>query len=95
MTELSQKYGTRYLCYDCGTSFFDLNREKAICPRCGADQANRPKVEDRVAARPLKKETVRPKPEVDFVDETEDAFIEDVGEELGDVMFDDADEPEE
>ena len=36
------KLGNRYTCYECGTKFYDLNREAAICPECNADQANAP-----------------------------------------------------
>lgn len=34
--------GSRYTCFECGTKFYDLGRESAICPECGADQANAP-----------------------------------------------------
>ena len=36
------KLGNRYTCYECGTKFYDLNREAAICPECNADQASAP-----------------------------------------------------
>ncbi len=34
--------GTRYTCFTCGTKFYDLNRPEALCPECGADQAEAP-----------------------------------------------------
>lgn len=34
--------GSRYTCFECGTKFYDLGREVAICPECEADQANAP-----------------------------------------------------
>ena len=34
--------GNRYTCYSCGQKFYDLNRPKAICPSCDADQVNAP-----------------------------------------------------
>lgn len=34
--------GTRYTCFTCGTKFYDLNRPDALCPECGADQAEAP-----------------------------------------------------
>ena len=34
--------GKRYSCFECGAKFYDLNKEQAICPSCGADQANDP-----------------------------------------------------
>ena len=36
------KLGTRYTCFQCGTKFYDLNRPVAVCPECGADQAEAP-----------------------------------------------------
>ena len=36
------KLGSRYVCYECGTKFYDLNRPKATCPECSADQADAP-----------------------------------------------------
>lgn len=43
MVDMS-KYGTKHTCFACGGKFYDLNRAVAICPKCGADQANAPKV---------------------------------------------------
>lgn len=36
------KLGTRYKCFKCGVKFYDLKREVATCPECGADQAEAP-----------------------------------------------------
>lgn len=36
------KLGSRYTCFQCGTKFYDLNREPALCPECSADQAEAP-----------------------------------------------------
>jgi hypothetical protein len=36
------KLGTRYVCFQCGTKFYDLNRADALCPECGANQAEAP-----------------------------------------------------
>lgn len=41
--------GLKYTCSACAVRFFDLNREPAVCPRCGTEQA-KPKV--RVFAPP-------------------------------------------
>ena len=35
-------FGRRWVCFECDTAFFDLKKEKAICPKCSADQANNP-----------------------------------------------------
>ncbi|MDH4183143.1 MAG: FYDLN acid domain-containing protein [Nitrospinota bacterium] len=37
------KYGLRYSCFQCGTKFFDMNKPKPLCPKCGADQKKAPK----------------------------------------------------
>lgn len=33
--------GTRYKCYKCETSFYDLQRPRPVCPSCGEDQNNK------------------------------------------------------
>jgi hypothetical protein len=35
------KWGKKYTCFKCDCKFYDLNRPKAICPKCKADQADR------------------------------------------------------
>lgn len=30
------KWGTKRFCDDCGTRFYDLNRQPVTCPKCGA-----------------------------------------------------------
>ncbi|MBT3219008.1 MAG: TIGR02300 family protein [Proteobacteria bacterium] len=34
--------GNRYLCFKCGTKFYDLNRPVPLCPECEADQREAP-----------------------------------------------------
>ncbi|MEE8581798.1 MAG: FYDLN acid domain-containing protein [Myxococcota bacterium] len=34
--------GTKYECFACSAKFYDLNRPEPICPKCGADQRQRP-----------------------------------------------------
>lgn len=43
MADLS-KYGAKFTCFSCGCKFYDLNRPTAVCPKCGSDQANAPKI---------------------------------------------------
>jgi hypothetical protein len=35
----ASKFGLKHTCYKCGCKFYDLNRPRVICPKCGADQA--------------------------------------------------------
>ena len=32
--------GTKQKCQNCGTKFFDLNKDPVICPKCGTTQAS-------------------------------------------------------
>ncbi len=36
------KLGTKYLCYQCGTKFYDLGRPEPLCPNCKSNQKNAP-----------------------------------------------------
>ena len=59
---LISKYGKRFSCFKCGCLFYDMNREKAICPRCGTDQEEAPDLEVKAPARPRKKQAPAKKP---------------------------------
>jgi hypothetical protein len=39
------KLGTKWTCYDCSAKFYDLNAPVPLCPKCGADQRTKPKVQ--------------------------------------------------
>jgi hypothetical protein len=39
---LQSKRGTKWSCYSCGVKFYDLNQPEPLCPRCGADQREKP-----------------------------------------------------
>jgi len=39
---LHPKLGYKYVCFDCSTKFYDLNKPEPVCPKCGADQRDRP-----------------------------------------------------
>lgn len=39
---LQSKRGTKWSCYGCGVKFYDLNQPEPLCPRCGADQREKP-----------------------------------------------------
>jgi uncharacterized protein (TIGR02300 family) len=32
--------GTKHECYSCGTKFYDFGKPQALCPKCGANQAD-------------------------------------------------------
>ena len=41
------KLGSKWECFSCGAKFYDLNKPEPLCPKCGANQHERPKVEPR------------------------------------------------
>jgi uncharacterized protein (TIGR02300 family) len=52
--------GTKYVCFKCGTRFYDLKKASPVCPKCGADQRESPVVKapasekrSRAPARPV------------------------------------------
>ena len=34
--------GTKYVCFKCGTKFYDLKKPDPVCPKCGTDQRESP-----------------------------------------------------
>jgi uncharacterized protein (TIGR02300 family) len=30
--------GAKYICFKCGTKFYDMKRPDPVCPKCGTDQ---------------------------------------------------------
>jgi uncharacterized protein (TIGR02300 family) len=39
---MARDLGTKYICYKCGTKFYDLKKPVPACPKCGADQRDAP-----------------------------------------------------
>jgi hypothetical protein len=50
--------GNRYECFNCEAKFYDLGKTEAICPSCGANQAD----EGAEVEEPKPAETVEKKP---------------------------------
>jgi uncharacterized protein (TIGR02300 family) len=40
--QMARDLGTKYVCYKCGTRFYDLKKPVPACPKCGADQREAP-----------------------------------------------------
>jgi len=38
------RLGAKWECFSCGAKFYDLNRPEPLCPKCGANQLDRPKL---------------------------------------------------
>ena len=59
--------GAKYICFKCGTKFYDMKRPDPICPKCGTDQRdsspNKPGVEGRRARVAPVPKVIEPEPE--------------------------------
>jgi hypothetical protein len=82
------RVGTRYVCFSCGTKFYDLGKPVPSCPECSADQRQAP-VRDIKSL--LSKGGARKRAEAD-ADELEE---DDLDDELGAVDDDEAEEDDE
>jgi len=56
------KYGLKYECYSCETKFYLMGRDDLICPKCNADQNEKPMAEPKPAKAKTKSKAgvVRP-----------------------------------
>ncbi|MGX9966435.1 TIGR02300 family protein [Roseomonas sp. F4] len=99
--------GLKRVCVSCGTKFYDLTRQPAICPKCGTEQpAEQPRLK-RAAPLPedRKKRAVVAESEVEDgveveADDGDEAIedaeeLEDADEELGDDLVVETDREEE
>jgi hypothetical protein len=88
----AKDFGTKYVCFKCGTKFYDLKKPDPICPRCGADQregqAARPAEgrRSRLSAVPKIIEPVEP---IEFVGDEDE--LEDIEDEVDELAGDDED----
>ena len=54
------KLGYKWSCFECGAKFYDLGKEEPICPKCGADQRDRPPEAPKPVSEVPKPKVVRP-----------------------------------
>ena len=74
----SVRLGNKFVCFNCGAKFYDLNKPEPICPKCEADQRTRPK--KAAAPKPSPPQPSRAKaPMAPLLDEEDDdtAVVED------------------
>ena len=71
--------GSKYVCFKCGTKFYDMKKPDPVCPKCHADQrespARKPAPEGRrggLAAVPKVVEPAEPAEEAEASEEEED-----------------------
>lgn len=77
--------GLKWACFRCGAKFYDLNKPEPLCPKCGADQRERPKeMRSDATPPPAKRAPMAPmtrfldeeEPPAEFVEEDDDAAAE-------------------
>jgi uncharacterized protein (TIGR02300 family) len=87
--------GTKYVCWKCETKFYDLHKPVPVCPKCGADQRERPAAKPTRATRASPKAAPRgreiaaapaevPEEEIETPDEVEDDDAEEAAVEEDD-----------
>ena len=59
---MARDLGTKYVCFKCGTKFYDLKKPVPACPKCGADQRDAP-VAKPTSARAAKAAAAAKEPE--------------------------------
>ncbi len=76
---MARDLGSKYVCYKCGTKFYDLKKPAPTCPKCGADQREAPVVKPQTArqqraaaAAKEAEEAELPAPEAEETDDEED-----------------------
>ena len=70
----ASKLGSKWNCFQCGAKFYDLNKPEPLCPKCGADQRQRPKVS---ASSPPQPSAPRrpPRPIAPLLDDEDDGAV--------------------
>ena len=76
---IHSKWGKRFTCFRCSAKFYDLNKPKAVCPKCGSDQSERSLMEEEPVF-------VEEDPVEEEVEETEEVELEESVEGLDDDM---------
>lgn len=77
--------GAKYVCFKCGTKFYDMKKPDPLCPKCGVDQRESPALKPptegrrgRLAATPKVIEPIEPEePSESEEEEDLDSFTDD------------------
>jgi len=77
------------VCFRCNAKFYDLEKPDPICPRCGADQRDRPEVNAGPPPPPPPRRPAAP-PMARYLDEEEaapegEAFVDEGEEEAAEI----------
>jgi hypothetical protein len=73
-SEIVSKLGRKWNCFQCSASFYDLNRPEPLCPKCGADQRQRPKATASTPAHPPAPRK-QPRPMAPLLDDEDDGTV--------------------
>lgn len=84
---MSKDLGTKHLCFKCATKFYDFKKPVPACPKCGADQRDKPASAPKASRRPSPPAAATPVASAEAERETETG----ADEELEDDAEDDAD----
>ena len=76
---MARDLGTKYVCFKCGTKFYDLKKPIPACPKCGADQREAPSAKPAGRGRAAPPREVEPE-EVAATEEAEDEEEEEAAE---------------
>ena len=71
-TAAATKLGTKWTCFRCAAKFYDLNKPVPLCPRCEADQRERPKVAPTPPAPAPRKQ---PRPMAPLLEDEDDGTV--------------------
>ncbi len=70
--ESRPKLGNKWECFSCGAKFYDLNKPEPLCPKCEANQLERPKAVREVKPRATPRASRAMAP---LLDDDEDAMV--------------------
>lgn len=68
----ASKLGTKWSCFRCSAKFYDLNKPEPLCPKCGADQRQRPKV---APPPPAPEKRKPPRPMAPLLEDEDDGSV--------------------
>jgi hypothetical protein len=71
-TAAATKLGVKWTCFRCAAKFYDLNKPVPLCPKCSADQRERPKVAPTPPAPAPRKQ---PRPMAPLLEDEDDGTV--------------------
>lgn len=76
--------GSKRVCVSCGTKFYDLARQPAVCPKCATEQpAEQPRLRRVAPVAPVEPQRAKPQPQPGLEDADVDVEVEGEEDEEG------------